>query len=206
MKFQRHHAFRRDPEILAGRGDDLEARGQQVIGVAHVVERRAAHRAGRMGACFLRLAGELGCLRRVAVAQCHDRGQRQALGGGRFTEEFRDPAVAEQLPPGQLAAQQLAEFRDDHCSRRVEFGAGIEDDIGALDVAGEGQQLGHENAAADVGRRLANRGRGRGQRIGKLAFAEQTTGLAGVGRLLWKKATSILLTGCGVRRRVPRVR
>ena len=118
---------------------------------------------------------------RVAIAQCHDRSQRQALSGGGFAEEFRDPPFAEQLTPGQFAAQQLAKFCNDHCSRRVQFGAGIEDDIGALDVAGEGQQLGHENPAADVGRRLANHGRGSGQRIGKLAFAEQTIGVARVG-------------------------
>ena len=105
----------------------------------------------------------------------------EALGGGGLAEEFRHPAVAEQLSPGHLAAQQLAELGNDDGGRRVEIGAGVEDDIGAIDVAGEGQQLGQEDPGADIGRRPAHRGIGRRQRVGKIAFAEQTTGFARVG-------------------------
>jgi hypothetical protein len=181
VKLQQQHALRRNPEILAGRGDDLEAGGQQVVGVADVVEGRVAGGAGRMDTRLLRLAGELGGLGQIAVSQRDDGGQRQALGSGGFAEKFRHPAVAEQLSPCQFAAQQLAELRNDDCGRRIEVGAGVEDDIGALDVAGEGQELGQEDSGADIGRRPAHRGIGRRQCVGKIAFAEQTTGLARVG-------------------------
>ena len=59
MKFKQHHPLRRNPEILARRGDDLEARRQQVVGVAHVVECPAAHGASGMTAHLLRLRGKL---------------------------------------------------------------------------------------------------------------------------------------------------
>jgi hypothetical protein len=82
-------------------------------------------------------------------------------------------------PPRRLAAQELAELRHHQGSRRVEVGAGIENDIGTFDVAGKNQQLGQQNPRADIGWRLAHRGIGRRQRVGQIAFPEQTAGLAG---------------------------
>ena len=143
-----------------------------------------------MNARLLGLGGALSGFVRIAVAQRHHGGQRQALGGGRLAEEFRHPPLAEQLPPCRLAAQELAELRHHQGSRRVEVGAGIENDIGAFDVAGENQQLGKQDPGADVGRRLAHRGIGRRQGVGQVAFPEQAAGLA---RACGTKVTSILL-------------
>ena len=50
-----------------------------------------------MNTRFLGLAGKLGSLGQIAVAQRDDGGQRRALGSSGFAEEFRHAAVAEQL-------------------------------------------------------------------------------------------------------------
>ena len=94
---------------------------------------------------LLGLGGELAGFVRVPAAQRHHGSQRQAMGGGRLAEEFRHSPLAEQLPPRRLAAQELAELRHHQGSRRVEVGAGIENDIGTFDVAGENQQLGKQD-------------------------------------------------------------
>ncbi len=75
-----------DPEILARRRDDLEARCQEIVGVAHVVEGNARSvPAGWGRACSASAASVADCCE-VAAAQRHHRRQAQLL---RFAEARR---------------------------------------------------------------------------------------------------------------------
>ena len=136
-----------------------------------------------MNARLFGLGRELAGAGGVTVAQGDQGRQRQALRCRRFAEELRHPAFAEQLAARGLAAQQLAELGDDDGRRRIEVGAGVEDNVDTIDIAREQQQLGQKDAAADVGRRLADRRIGRTQRLGQAALAEKLAGVAGGGRL-----------------------
>ena len=77
-------------------------------------------------------------------------------------------------------AQQLAEFGDHQGGAGVQVWAGVEHHIGALRIAGEQQQLGQQDACADIGRGFAHGGIRGTQRIGQIAVTKQATSFTGV--------------------------
>ena len=134
-----------------------------------------------MRARLLGLRSELARLFERIVAQGYDSRQRQALCLGRLAEELGDTTLLEELSPRGLPAQQLAELCHHYGRGRVELGTGIENHVDAVDVAGENQEFGEENARSDVGRRLAHRSCCGGHRVGEIAFVKEAARLAAAG-------------------------
>ena len=123
------------------------------------------------GFCGLCLARRLG---RVAGAQGHQRGELQPLHLGGVGKELGHPAVAEQLPPRHVCADELTEFRHHERCRRIDRRGGVEYHVGAFEVPGESQQLAQQDARVEIGRRLAHRRLRRRHRFIELSGAEQS--------------------------------
>ena len=118
----------------------------------------------------LRLARRLG---HVAGAQRHQRGELQPLRLGGIGEELGHPAVAEQLSPRHVGADELTELRHHERCRRIDRRGGVEHHVGAFEVAGECQQLAQQHARVEIGRRLAQRRLRRRHRVVELAGVKQ---------------------------------
>ena len=153
------HPLGRDPEILAGGGQHLEAAGQQIVGVAQVVECRVAVRARRARARAPRPAAAC----RAASAESPARSATSAASCSRCASvgSARNSGTRpsrNNCRRAMSARMQLAEFGHHERRRRIDRRGGVEHHVGALEVAGEGQQLGQQHARAEIGRRLAHRG------------------------------------------------
>ena len=140
-----------EPEIGPLR-QDFEDGSEQVVGVAQAVERLAVEPAahGRAGLRGLLQEG-LG-LGRLALAETIDRRQAQTDVLGRLGQGVRGQTAGEQLPPQLFGVQQLTVS----VGRRFQVGVVVTERVdlppGALQVAGEGQQLKQEQPLALVAR------------------------------------------------------
>ena len=80
------------------------------------------------------------------------------------------------MAPSGFSPKELTEFGDDDGRTRVSGRSGVEDYVGAVDRAGEHQELGEEDARAKIPRASAHLGIGRRDRRAELAGVEQSAG------------------------------
>jgi len=145
----------------------------QIVYIAEIIERHIADasrdtRPGRFG-----FRGTPGSFLKVTAAQCYQSREARPQRRRWFPEELRHPPLSPMLPPSDCGAYQLAKFSDADPDCRLDLCGSIEDRIGALEIAAENQELGEQDARAEIGWVLAQGGIRRLDRWGELAGFEE---------------------------------